>query len=477
MGELKQKAVKGVAWNSIRSLCSTGINFIFMIFMTRLLTPDDYGMVGMLAVFTTIASAFIDCGFGQAIVRKQDRTVLDESTVYFFSIGASILCYLVIFLIAPWVGAFYEMPDLVLILRVMSLSLVVSSLYSVQALQYQIKLNFKTPSLIALSCNVFSGIVGLTLAYYGFGVWALVWQQLLSATFTAIVFIFVSEWHPIWGFSIKSFREMFAFGSNLLGARMLNIVYANISPVFIGKAYSAADLGLLSKGHSIAGFPANTIFGVLYTVSYPLLCKLQSDRKTLAEIYRRCIRVSSFVIFPVMTTLMVIGIPLMVFMFGDQWEESGKFLMLCCYPWMIVPVQSLNLCLLQVLGRSDLTLKLEIVGKILGVTMLVVCLPISIYAMCYGSIIVVSLCFFVNTHYTSDFIDLTLGQQMVDVGRSLGLSAVTGIVSYFIMTQFMSNLIQIIVGILSCIVIYLGFAFIFRMRELKELIDFVKYRE
>lgn len=474
MGDLKDKTRKGFAWKTIHTFATTGIQFFFMIFMTRLLSPSDYGMIGMLAVFIAFANAFVECGFGQALIRRQNRTSLDESTVFYFNIAASIICYFFLFCCSPLISRFYNMPVLSDILRMTGLTLVICSTYSVQSLLFSIKLDFKTQAAVNLTSVFVSGLVGLYLAYSGFGVWSLVWQQLLAAGINAIFYWVVSSWRPIWGFSVIAFKEMFSFGSKLLGSRLLNIVYANISTIFIGKYYTAADLGLYSKGNSIASFPSSTMFSVVSTVTYPTLCKLQSDRESLITVYRKFVRNSAYILFPIMTILAVVAVPLMRLLFGNSWTESGIYMSLACYPLMIVPTQCLNFNLLQVIGRSDLVLRLEIITKIMGVTMLAITLPISIYAMCYGTIINTTLCLILNIWYISKNFKIPIKDQFYDIIKSMMLSLLTGVVSFFAVMLIDADLLKIITGGFVGAFFYLFFSVVFRFKEIYELKDFIR---
>lgn len=474
MGELKSKTLHGMLWNGAQRFSATGIQFLFMIFMTRLLLPSDYGIVGMLAVFMEISSAFIDCGFGQAIIRKQNRTKIDESTVFYFNVIASVACWLILFAAAPFVADFYKMPELSSILRVLSFTLVISSLSSMHVLDYMIKLDFKTQSIVNVLCSVFSGIGGLVLAYNGFGVWALVWQRILSALFITVAYWIISSWHPIWAFSYTSFREMFGFGSKLLGSRLLNTVYANIAPIFIGRYYTSADLGLYSKAQQMISFPNNSVFSVVDTVSYPVLCQVQSDRTQLTLAYRKFQRLGAYLMFPVMVLLTVLSRPLIISLFGQKWEETAFYMVLLCLPWMLVPIQCNNLNLLKVVGKSNLIFRLEIIGKVLGLLMLLVTLPISIYAMCYGTIIVTSICFFVNAYYTSRFIDLSVFGQIKDLFNSLALSLLSGVGAYITAYFIQLDVMKVILGGIVGVLIYFGLSYLIKIREFTELLDFVR---
>ena len=477
MGELKDKAVKGIAWNTIQSLTNKSISFLFLIIMARLLLPDDYGMVGLLAVFISISEAFIDCGFGQAIIRKQNRTIVDESTVYFFSIIASCICYGIIFLIAPLVANFYKMPELCPLMRFLGLKIIIASFSSMQLLKYTIELNFKIPAIIRVVSNLLSGAIGIYFASSGYGPWALAIQQVLLASFTTLLYLIICKWRPIIKFSMDSFKEMFSFGSKLLGARLLNIVYANISTIFIGKAYSSKELGLYSKGQEMAAYPSDILSGIVTTVSYPLLCTLQDNRERLTQSYRRIIRTIGFVVYPVMTLVAVLAQPIILTLFGENWAETAVYMALLCYPYMIVPICSANFSLLQVAGRSDLVLRLEIITKIMGTIMLLITLPISVKAMCIGTIVNVSLCLLVNTYYTSRFIDLTQWEQILDLVQPFLMCIVMGIL-VFISVYFITNdIIKLIVGVPLGFLFYFGTAYISKSSELQMCLELIKQKK
>lgn len=474
MGDLRNKTLKGFMWKTIQSLASTGLSFFFMIFMTRLLSPNDYGLIGMLSVFIVLSQAFIDCGFGQALVRKQNRTILDESTVFYFNIAASTFCYFLLFLAAPLIASFYDMPILCGILRLQGISLIISAFSSIQVLICSINIDFKTPTYVGLIASTISGISGIVIAYLGYGVWSLVWQQIILALITTIVYFIFSPWRPVWGFSRETFKEMFSFGSKLLGARLINIFYNKLAPIVIGKRYSAADLGLFSKAEQLASFPCNMLMGIIQGVSYPVLCKLQDDRESLCTAYARLIRVTSFLLFPLMVFLSFYGKQVMVSLFGVQWGDAGIYMTLLCIPWMVVPIQCLNLNLLQVVGRSDLLLKLEIIGKVIGFTVLIVALPISVLAVCVGYIITTYICFFVNTYYTSKFINYSLFRQLRDVFRPLFLSAIVVGSSLYISSLVENSFFQLIFGFITSFVLYILLSYLLKMKELSFVLSILK---
>jgi O-antigen/teichoic acid export membrane protein len=303
MESLQNKTVSGVIWRLSQTFFSSGLSFLFALFLTRMLSPSDYGLIGMLMVFITLSQAFIDCGFGQALIRKENRTTVDESTVFYFNLGASLICYGILFVIAPWVADFYNMPILCQLLRVLGLNVILGALSAIQGLLYTIKLDFRTPMLVAFVSNMIAGSIALFMAYQGYGVWSLVAQQLLRTLSITLIYYAISSWRPILAFSRDTFHEMFSFGVNILGSSILNTMYNQINKMVIGKFYSAADLGMYAKSEELLAFPCNTIYSTLSSVSYPVLCRMQSDKERLTSVYQRFVGVISFFVTPIMALM------------------------------------------------------------------------------------------------------------------------------------------------------------------------------
>lgn len=469
MGNLKDKAVKGVAWNAVSTFANRGISMFFMLFMTRLLLPSDYGLIGMLTVFMTVAGQFIDSGFSQALLKKQDRTKIDEATVFYFNIVASLVCYLFLFVIAPFVADFYNMPQLCMILRVLGISLVVGASGTMWNLQYQINLDFKTPSLLGLYGNIFSGIVGVILAYMGYGVWALVYQALLGTIFGVILRYFYSTWRPIWAFSWKSFHEFFGYGSKLLLSRLLDTLYNNVYPVIIGKFYSATTLGFYSRAHSLAGIPSVQATQILQGATFPVLCKVNNDMERLGNAYRRMLKLSVFVIFPLMMGLAILAHPLIMVMFTAKWEYSAGLLTIICFAQMWHPVHAINLNLLQVVGRSDLFLRVELINKLFAIIVIACTYRYNIEVMCFGYIVSSLVSIFINTYYTGKFINVGFWTQVKDLCSSFFLSVAMLMVIWLLTHFFSDDILKIIIGSIVGFIFYMGIAYVLKFSELKEL--------
>ena len=475
---LKQKTVKGVFWNALGNFSVKGVQFVVMIVMARLLTPKDYGLVGMLTIFIAISGSFVSSGFGTALIRKQDRSDTDCSTVFYFNIAASTFFYILLFFAAPYIADFYNEPQLTGLTRIISLILIINGFNLVQETLMTAKMNFKTTAKISLITAIASGAVGLTMAFNDFGCWALVGQQISSAIFRVLLFWYYSKWRPTFVYSWKSFRELFGFGSKLLFSGLLDTTYNNIYPLIVGKLYNASTLGFYTRAESFAMLPSANVTNIIQSVSYPALCTLQNDDTRLAITYRKFIRISAFVIFPMMMGLAGCAKPLVITLVGEKWSFSILLLQIICFRMMWYPIHAINLNLLLVKGRSDLFLRLEIIKKCIGVFFLIVSAPFGIEAMCVGGIFSSIFCLVVNTYYTGKIIHVGFFRQMGDMSKTIILSLAMGALVFCISTfcpiQYLYNLI---IGIIAGTLFYIGMARMLRFPELKELIELRKNKE
>ncbi len=471
---LKSTTAKGVLWSTIERFSVQGVQFVIMIVMARLLTPDDYGLIGMLAIFLAVAQSLIDSGFSQALIRKQDRTEVDNSTVFYFNIVVSAVLYLLLFVSAPFVADFYDTPALTPIMRVVCLSVILNSLAVVQRAILTINIDFKTQAKAALTASIISGIVGVAMAYSGFGVWSLVAQQLINLGINTGLLWILSRWRPSMTFSWTSFRELFSFGSKLLASGLLDTVYRNIYPIIIGKLFSANSLGHYTRAHHFAEFPSSNVTGIIQRVTYPVLCKIQNDDNRLSDVYRRFLKLSAYVIFPMMMGLSALSYPFIEVVIGDKWMFCAQLLQIICFSMMWYPIHAINLNLLQVKGRSDLFLRLEIIKKILGVAMICITAPIGLIAMCYGSIVNSLIALAINTYYTGKLIHVGFLKQMRDLAPTLIL-CLTMFVLILAMNHFVAdNILRLVFGTILGMAYYLGLSRLFRFSELREVFSLIR---
>lgn len=471
---LKHKTLKGTIWSSIERFSVQGVQFIVMIIMARILTPEDYGLVGMLTIFIAISQSLVDSGFSQALIRKRDRRQVDNSTVFYFNIVIGAILYLVLFFSAPSIADFYHEPQLVSITRVISLSVFINSLVVVQRALLTVEIDFKTQTKSSFTAVISSGILGIWMVYAGYGVWAIVAQQLVNLSVNAFLLWILSHWRPSLEYSWSSFRELFNFGSKLAGAGIIDTLYKNIYLIIIGKIFKASDLGFYTRAQQFSEFPSSNLTGIIQRVTFPVLCSIQDDNERLKNVYRRFLRLSAFLIFPLMIGLAAVAHPLVILLLKEQWTFTAILLQILCFNMMWYPIHAINLNLLQVKGRSDLFLKLEVYKKIIGVTVLCVTVPMGLVAMCIGSVFSSIIALVINTYYTGKLIQVGFFCQMKDLMPTLLYSLSMGIVVYGITYFISGNGLKLIAGILAGGIYFLVVTYLTGSQDRRELIAFIR---
>ena len=471
---LKRQTVNGVIWSAVQRFSTQGIQFVTTIIMARMLTPADYGTIGMLDIFIAILSVFVDSGFINALTRKQDRTHTDICTVFFFNIGISLLAYCILFFIAPFVASFYLMPELCLILRILGVIVIIDSFAAVQMTLMIINLNFKIQTRISIISLIISGVIGIMLAYQNFTYWALVIQSLLYGIISTTLFWYYSTWRPSIIFSKQSFKEMFSFGSKILATSLLNTIYGNLYSLVIGKVFSASTLGNYSRANSYANFPSSNLTSILQRVTYPVLCKLQDDKEFLSVAYRKLIRTSAFIIFPLMLGLSALANPFILIILGAKWSLCAIMLQIICFALMWYPIHALNVNLLLVKGRSDLLLRTEIIKKIIGIIVLCISVPLGIIALCYSGIVASIICLVINTYYTGKLINVGFTRQMIDVSISFIISISMWGLIIFINSYIQNIILQMMMGIIVGAIFYILVSYLFNKKELENVLSLIR---
>ncbi len=471
---LRGKTLKGMIWSFAENFSLQGIQFIIGILLARVLSPSDYGMVGMLAIFTAVSQTLINSGFSTALVRKNNRTQTDLSTTFYFNIVVGFVLYFVLFFSGQLIADFYNTPLLSDLIKVSAISLILNSLCIVQQALFTIKMDFKTQAKISVIGALVTGVGGIAMAYSGYGVWSIVWPGVFGGAVRCILLWVWGKWRPTWEYSWKSFKGLFGFGSKLLASGLIDTIYNNIYPIIIGKKFSAADLGQYTRADGYANLPATTVTGVLGRVTFPLLCQIQDDDARLQSTYRQLIKLSAYVVFPIMVGLAALAKPLIIFMITAKWAECVPYLQILCFSLMWYPIHALNLNLLQVKGRSDLFLRLEVIKKILGVSVLVIAIPFGIIWMCIGRIFTSLICLAINTYYTGRLINVGFFKQMGDLLPILILSLSMGGLVLAVNLLVDGLLLQIIIGLITGLVYYLSISYIFKSKELLYLLSLLK---
>lgn len=451
---LKQKTQKGLVWSFVERFSTQGIQFVFSVILARLLSPDDYGIIAMPLVFLSIAQCFIDSGFSGALIRKPDLTEDDLSTAFYFNIGVGTVCYLALFLASPLIADFYHTPVLADLLKVTALATLFNPLCAVQQAILTRKIDFRTQAVVSLSGAIVSGIVGLVMAYKGFGVWSLVCQQVGGNIIRTVLLWTMGRWVPKRRWSWESFRYLWGFGSKMLGSALLETTYNNIYPIVIGKFFSAGDLGNYTRAYQFASLPSSNVTGVLQRVTFPVLSTIQNEDDRLARNYRKILRLSAFLIFPMMLMLSAIADPLVRILLTDKWEGCIILLQIVCFSMMWYPIHAINLNLLTVKGRSDLFFRLEIAKKVVGVAIMCVTIPNGILWMVSGGIVGSMISLVINTYYTGKLIRVGYLEQMKDLLPIFGVSLVMWLLIHASLWLTSNLYIQLPLGILVGAIVY-----------------------
>lgn len=471
---LKKKTVNGVMWSAIERFSTQGIQFVFSILIARILIPSDYGVVAMLGIFMAISQAFIDSGFGMALIQKVNRTETDFSTVFFFNIIVGVLLYLVLWFSSPFIASFYNIAILEDVIKVLSLVLIFSSLSCVHCAKISIAVNFKLTAKIYLTSALLTGLVSLYLAYRGYGVWVLVFQMVFSSFLNAFLLWCSVRWFPKLIFSWESFKQLFSFSSKLLISSLIDSVYNNIYTLVIGKVYSPTSLGLYSRASGLAQYPSSNITHLIQNVTYPVLCSIQNDKKRLLSSYKKIVRMSTFVIFPLMIGLASVSDPLIRVVLGDKWVGTIELLQILCFSMMLYPMQAINLNMLQVKGHSEYYLKLEVIKKIQGIIILCITVPMGLVALCYGNLVFSLLSLLWNTYYSRKLIGYGLVTQIKDTFHIFIHSLIMGGIVLLFISLVEIMWIKLLIGIIIGGVYYILGAYILSFEEFDEILSLIR---
>lgn len=453
MGEqsLKDKTVRGVGWSAIDNAAQHAVSFVVSIVLARLLSPEDYGLLGIIAIFTAVCTAVINGGFGSALIRKKDATEDDYNTSFIVNLGMSLLLYAVIFLCAPAIAHFFEREELVLLTRVSSIGMIIGALALVQRTRLTKRIDFKTQTKITLIASISSGVVGITMAALGCGVWSLVAQSLSSQLLSAVFLWIFNKWVPRLQFSSTSFRELFGFGWKMMVSSLLDTVWKELYQLVVGKFYSPATLGQYTRAKQFSQLFSSNLTGVIQRVTYPVLSDIQDDKGRMITAYRRIIKTTMFITAIAMFFLGAISEPLLYCLIGPKWHEAATYLPLICISGSLYPLHAINLNMLQVQGRSDLFLGLEVVKKIIALGPIFVGAFVGIMPMLYVNLLTSIIAFFLNSYYSGKLLGYSSWMQIKDIAPSYGIALIVALSVWFLKYLPLSNWIilpmQIVIGV------------------------------
>lgn len=476
MGELKSKALKGVLWSGIDKAGVKAVAFIVSIVIARILSPSDYGVIGMILVFITIANIFIDSGMSQALIQRKNRTASDLATAFYFNVGVSVICYIILFLAAPFIARFYEIALLSPILRILGLNIIISAFATVQRANLLANLDFRTIAFVNLGGVLVSGGVGIWMAYSGYGVWALVGQQMSSTVTSTLIFWLAGKWHPAASFSKESFKTLWKFGSKLLATGIVATVMREIYTVAIGKVYRSAELGYYTRAVQTSDMVAITTNDIINAVTFPILSSLQDNRTKMVDVYSRMLGMTAFFIFPIMTGLAVVASPFISVLLTDKWLPVVPLLQWLCFARMFTPISALNMNILNAVGRSDLFMKLDLSKLPLTILMMVITIPLGVKAIVIGSFINTFICYFINAYLPGKMFGFGVKAQFKIFWRITIATSLMAVMTWITISILDSPLIKLIIGIFIGILSYIIFSIILQIKEIREILMIIRSR-
>lgn len=433
----------------------TLMTFVMNIILARLLSPADFGIVGIISVFIVVSNVFINGGFSNALIQKKDAERIDYSSVYFVSLGVSILCYAILFFSSPFVAEFYDEPILKYILRVQSLTIIIGVYNSVVTAKLQKELRFRTLFVRSLISVLIASVVGITMAFKGFGIWSLVFYNLSQSLINVIVLLLTEKWYPHLEFSLFRVKTLFSFGYKLLISNLIDTIYNNIYSLVIGKIYSKESLGFYNKGKNFSNMIITNINTSIQSVMLPVMSKVQDNKNEIKSIVRRSIRTSCFIIFPCMAGLAGVSVPLVKILLTDKWLPCVPFICFCCATYAFWPVHTSNLQAITAMGRSDIFLKLEIAKKTVNIIGLILSIPFGIYTMMWVRVATTVVSLFINSYPNKELLNYGFKEQILDIFPNVIIALIMGGTVYYLGTVLpFASIINLIIMVFAGILIY-----------------------
>ncbi len=475
MDDLRQKTLSGLFWSLSERVGLRVVQFLPTILLARLLTPEQFGLVGMLALFIALAQTFLDSGFGAALIQKQGTTYADECSIFYFNILVGGLAILALYFAAPLIAAFYQQPLLIPLTRWLSLDILLKSFSLIQTTLLTRALDFRTQIKANLFATLCAGVIGVAAAYYGLGVWSLVIQTLANTLLFTAALWRLSAWRPALRFSLASLRGMFSFSSRMLASGLLAVFFDNFYQMFIGKVFSAGPLGHYTRAASLRGVVIDATSNTLGRVMYPALASIQDDVERLKRGYRKTVVLSTFIHFPLMIGLAVIAQPLITLLFSARWADSVLFFQLMCVAGLLYPLSVINLDILKVKGRSDLFLRIEIIKRSLIVVNVLVAYRSGIGAILLGHVVIAGIAYVLNSFYSERLIAYPMKTQILDVLPSLLFAGPMGAGMALVGSALVAagNFAQLVVQAAVGATIYLALNWLGKTEALQEVMKLI----
>lgn len=466
----------GIIWSAIDKIVYSAGQLCLNLIIARLILPEEYALVAMITIFIAIGQTFIDSGFGQAIIHKQDRSELDLSTVFYFNIAVAILIYCIIFICSPLIADFYNNKIFIPLTRIVALNLVISSLSIVQRAILTIKVDFRTQAFISIISIIISGIISIWMAYKGYGVWAMVAQILIVHGVACMLLWIIVGWRPILKFSVASFNILFSYGSKLLASRLLNTICQNIYTLAIGKVYAPVEVAYFNNANQLSIYSSSYINDIIGRTLFPIMCEMQTDKEKLLSFFYKNVRLSSYIIFPIMIGMIVLAKPFILTILNNQWIGMMKYMQIIAFAYMWYPLMGCNQ-LFTIIGRTDLYLKCEIIRKIVFVFTIISTLFINVEVICMGIVIYNFVEIIIAVQMLKPIINISYKELFRNIlpslSFSMGMSMFVWSFTFFISSEFLKLVVGIIIGIVS----YYFLSTLFRSNSLSDIKRILKTKQ
>ena len=477
---LKQKTISGVIWSSLQRFGTMGISFVSNIVLARLLTPDDYGCIGMLMIFIALSNTFIDGGFGSALIQKKRPTSEDYSTIFYWNIFLSVALYGVLFLCAPLIADFYDIPLLSKVLRVQGLVLIVNAFGIIQANQLRKQLKFKSIAQVSLTASIISVIVAIVMAYMGFGIWSLVTQQIVMPLVTSILYWIYSSWRPLWRFSISSFKELFRFGSFILLSNLINTLCNNLNGLLIGKFFNASSMGYFTQAKKVEDVFSSSLEAVVLQVTYPVLVEVKENLERFRDALCQFNALLLYVVAPLMLLINLLATPVITVLLGEQWLPAVPYLEILAFQGIAYSLQGINTNAIVSIGRSDTFFKATLLKRLVQFFLLLSGMYLGgIMGLLWGSTLFSYFAAFYNAYLVHKYIGYTLSKQFKDLLPIIGINTISYILTklsglfFFNDNSYLPYILMFVIYIVT----YLLLSILFKMKSIdyvKELVGKIK---
>ncbi len=472
--QLKGKTISNMIWRFAERTGAQGVAFIVSIILARFLNPDAYGTVALLTVFTTILNVFVDSGMGNALIQKKNADDLDFSTVFIFNMAMCLILYAGLFMASPLIASFYNDPSLTPMMRVLGLTLIIAGIKNIQQAYVSRKLLFKKFFYSTLGGTIVAAIVGIWMAYRGFGAWAIVAQQVVNATIDTVILYITVQWRPHLKFSAKRFKGLFSFGWKLLVSSLINTVYANVRQLVIGKFYSSSDLAYYNQGDKFPKTIVGNINNAIDSVLLPVMSRSQDNPERMKAMTRRSIKTSTYIMAPLMMGLVFTAKPLISLLLTDKWLGCIPYLQILCITYMFFPIHTANLNAINAMGRSDIFLRLEILKKLIGCGTIVIALIWGPMAMAYSLLVTTFISQFINASPNKKLMNYSYLEQLKDILPGILLALLMGVCTLSARLLNQGNLVTLILQTIIGVVVYISGSVVFRLESFAFLLDMIK---